>query len=640
MRIHIPCSWLMKFVPGLAGLAGLCAGMVSAAEVGWTETWSGTNTEGWTCYDLINEKPQAALTLDNGSAKLKFNAQSRKMPPEEYMIKADADASGGRFVGDYLSNGVRAISFQLYCEYPVKVYTAIWNEQSGRLWRSHVSNVVSGEWQDVTVPVHPSFLRNVNGFNEQSAFEEDLKHVTWVGVVVRRNISLATQGYWLDNFTLTTNSAGVEVPVTDYYLTLSTEGQGSLDKTNGWNAAYSTNTVTATPALGWHLEGWTGDTNGCVTHELQIGVVMDRQRTVTAVFALDTHTLVVTSSWGRTVPSVGTHTYNSGADLSCSVTNSPVPDGSTTQYVCIGWAGSGSVTNGIGTHATFGLLTDSSLTWLWKTQYLAVASAGVHGSVTPIQATWVDQGSSTPSYTAAPDSGWLVSRWNVNGILAQMGGTGFVVNGLMGPTTVQVLFNAPPAWSNQADVSARIGQPINVNVSATDPDGTTPTLSAIAKPAAAAFTDLGNGTGTFTWMPAQATDVGPTTVRLVASDGQYAATNSFVVDSTSFAVTNPLPGALLRVGRPLSIAWVGAWPLQVVDVALWKGTDFVRLLTNSLVSPTSNMVWDVFLRGPLPSGTDYWVTVTDVDNVEDNAASGEFMVINGGLPWLPLLLEQ
>jgi hypothetical protein len=42
------------------------------------------------------------------------------------------------------------------------------------------------------------------------------------------------------------------------------------------------------------------------------------------------------------IPDIGTHNFTNGESVSCSVTSSPVNNG-TTQYVCTGWSGSGSV---------------------------------------------------------------------------------------------------------------------------------------------------------------------------------------------------------------------------------------------------------------------------------------------------------
>jgi len=78
---------------------------------------------------------------------------------------------------------------------------------------------------------------------------------------------------------------------------------------------------------------------------------------------------------------------------------------------------------------------------------------------------------------------------------------------------------------NQAPVLAAIGPqstPVEVllsfGVSATDPDGTIPTLSATNLPTGASFTDNGDGTGTFDWTPAIGQE-GVHNVTFTASDG-------------------------------------------------------------------------------------------------------------------------
>ncbi|MBI3871925.1 MAG: tandem-95 repeat protein, partial [candidate division Zixibacteria bacterium] len=72
-------------------------------------------------------------------------------------------------------------------------------------------------------------------------------------------------------------------------------------------------------------------------------------------------------------------------------------------------------------------------------------------------------------------------------------------------------------------------QSLNFVASATDPDGTIPTLSAENVPVNATFTNNGNGTGTFTFNP-DFTQSGVYNVRIIASDGTLA-------DSEVVAVT-------------------------------------------------------------------------------------------------------
>lgn len=183
--------------------AGLLAlRLAGAAEVGWVETWSGDTPEGWVCHDLVNEKPGPGLTLDAGALAMGFAAQSMRMPPEQYMFKAGADASGGRCVGDYVANGVTALRFRLRVDLPVQVEAAIYSQDSNRWWRHPVAGIITGGWQDVTVPVDPAVLREVNGVADLASFEADLRRVTWVGIVITRNDSTAAQVCRLDDVVL------------------------------------------------------------------------------------------------------------------------------------------------------------------------------------------------------------------------------------------------------------------------------------------------------------------------------------------------------------------------------------------------------------------------------------------------------
>ncbi|MCK4657157.1 MAG: hypothetical protein KAT85_08975, partial [candidate division Zixibacteria bacterium] len=88
---------------------------------------------------------------------------------------------------------------------------------------------------------------------------------------------------------------------------------------------------------------------------------------------------------------------------------------------------------------------------------------------------------------------------------------------------------------NQAPVLALIGSQsvteganLNFGVSASDPDGTTPTLTAEDVPANATFTDNGDGTGTFDFDP-DFTQASIYNVRFIASDGALADTEIVVI---------------------------------------------------------------------------------------------------------------
>ena len=112
---------------------------------------------------------------------------------------------------------------------------------------------------------------------------------------------------------------------------------------------------------------------------------------------------------------------------------------------------------------------------------------------------------------------------------------------------------------NQAPVLAAIGAKsvseganLNFSVSATDPDSTIPTLTAVNVPTNATFTNNGNGTGTFNFNP-NFTQAGVYNVTFIASDGTLADSEVVAItvidagNQTSGAWRLSAPGVLTRV---------------------------------------------------------------------------------------------
>ena len=83
--------------------------------------------------------------------------------------------------------------------------------------------------------------------------------------------------------------------------------------------------------------------------------------------------------------------------------------------------------------------------------------------------------------------------------------------------------NQAPVLASIGSQSVTEGDNLNFGVSATDPDATTPTLTAEDVPTNATFTDNGDGTGTFDFDP-DYTQASIYNVRFIASDGSLADT--------------------------------------------------------------------------------------------------------------------
>jgi hypothetical protein len=132
---------------------------------------------------------------------------------------------------------------------------------------------------------------------------------------------------------------------------------------------------------------------------------------VTIQSKLNRESLFVTSAYGISQPPQGSNVLTHGQSLAASVTNSPVLNG-TTQYVCTGWSGTGSVpASGIGTNTGSFMLTNSStVAWVWKTNYW-LATALIGSGTVNVADGWYQQ-SSNVTITATASTNYFFIGWS------------------------------------------------------------------------------------------------------------------------------------------------------------------------------------------------------------------------------------
>ena len=107
--------------------------------------------------------------------------------------------------------------------------------------------------------------------------------------------------------------------------------------------------------------------------------------------------LKVTTPHGTTTPSGISYLLG---DISVVIDQTTVTTEST-QYVCSGWIGNGSITNGQGADTgMFNITNDSTVSWLWQTNYLLTAVATQGGAVSP-ESSWHALGSSAVAAATA-----------------------------------------------------------------------------------------------------------------------------------------------------------------------------------------------------------------------------------------------
>ena len=134
----------------------------------------------------------------------------------------------------------------------------------------------------------------------------------------------------------------------------------------------STVTISATApsaSSGEHYvwNGWTGTGSGNYTGTDNTASVTMNGAVTEGASWTHQYYLNVTSPCGSPTPMSGW--FDARTSMTASV-SSPVAGSIVTQYVCTGWAGTGSVpASGAATNVQFVIDQPSSITWNWKTQY-------------------------------------------------------------------------------------------------------------------------------------------------------------------------------------------------------------------------------------------------------------------------------
>jgi hypothetical protein len=122
---------------------------------------------------------------------------------------------------------------------------------------------------------------------------------------------------------------------------------------------------------GYDFAYWSGGSGAIRTDPYQNPTAqqMRRPETVIANFTPEPRNFTVISAQGEPVPAVGTyeHHYDNIVTANCGTT--PYSGGTGIQYVCAGHTGTGDIADGPETSISFIIHHDSSVTWLWQTQY-------------------------------------------------------------------------------------------------------------------------------------------------------------------------------------------------------------------------------------------------------------------------------
>ena len=187
----------------LVALLLVVAATSHGATLNQPETWNVGSTEGWTGYDVLNcssrpvSNPGTYLQIAFGKQSMSF--------PAVYLMRADAAASSGRFVGDYWAAGVASISFRFYCptHLPAQARLYMYGVTTGNRWYVPLAGLQAGQWTQFNIPLTYSAGWKLDSQPTQEKFESDVTQgIGWIGVRIQRNSSTVAQNYGIDDFVL------------------------------------------------------------------------------------------------------------------------------------------------------------------------------------------------------------------------------------------------------------------------------------------------------------------------------------------------------------------------------------------------------------------------------------------------------
>lgn len=166
----------------------------------------------------------------------------------------------------------------------------------------------------------------------------------------------------------------------------------------------------------------------------------------------------------------------------------------------------------------------------------------------PQNSSFSDLGFGQGRMTFTPDFGqagqYAVTFFASDGSLSDTADIEIVVTGT----------NRPPVIAPIGDREIAEQQPIEIAITATDPDGTIPTLSASGLPAGSAFSDQGDGSGLFNWTPSYSQS-GVHVITFTAADGIYSVNASLTITVTNVnrrPAWDMVRDTMARVGQTLT----------------------------------------------------------------------------------------
>ncbi len=380
-----------------------------------------------------------------------------------------------------------------------------------------------------------------------------------------------------------------------YTLGVTVVGNGSVAK-NPDQPTYNHGTsvtLTGTPQQFHHFVSWSGDTT---TTTNPLTIIMTRNRTVTATFAIDQYTLTVNAGANGTVTKIPNQPlYDHGSTVQLDA----VPN---TGFELIGWGGAAS-----GSTDPLSVLMDGNKTISATFGYRLTTTVTGSGSVTRNPDAQVYPPSTVVQLTAVPVTGWSFTNWS-GGVTGTANPTPIT---MAGARTVNATFTI-----NSYTLTVNSGG--NGTVSR-NPDQPTYTHGTTVQVTATPSTGyhLQNWSGSAT---------GSANPLSVLMDGNKTITANFVINTYDLQISILGPGSV-NATPDLPIYPHGT-VVQLQTVPLSSGHHFVEW-TGAAASFGSQRNIQITMNGPLNIGATFTITENVPPVVQVLSPNGSELVVDG-----------
>jgi len=214
-------------------------------------------------------------------------------------------------------------------------------------------------------------------------------------------------GSWMNLFDFNLYGSPETYIIVKYDLIVSTV-QGGTTNPSPATYTYQAGTevsITATPDANYRFSGWTGDVPSGHENDNPITITMDSNKSVKANFIRQYALTISAVTGGTTDPTLGTHTYDTGTEVSITAT----PDAN---YRFSGWTGDVPSGHENDNPVTITMDSDKSINANFIRQYTLTITAGTDGTTNPSPKSYNYDVGTQVSVRAIPNSGYRFTGWS------------------------------------------------------------------------------------------------------------------------------------------------------------------------------------------------------------------------------------